>query len=158
MFTTGHRVGHGGLAFPTRRSSGSGASCFYLIIHRAGDPFHPDLFGRRLCCSSQTGLTVHWGDLSVFGAQLTAGRCRRLPDHVSAVCQNRFDKKAYEKPGRDWRASPWQTLPPLFVLPIIAPALIGRRLFGFTLSYDEFARTLADAGSYNTLPARRFYG
>jgi putative spermidine/putrescine transport system permease protein len=25
-------------------------------------------------------------------------------------------------------------------------------LFGFTLSYDEFARTLLAAGSYNTLP------
>jgi len=25
-------------------------------------------------------------------------------------------------------------------------------LFGFTLSYDEFARTLLTAGSYNTLP------
>ena len=38
------------------------------------------------------------------------------------------------------------------VLPIIAPRLIGVALFGFTLSYDEFARTLLTAGSYNTLP------
>lgn len=38
------------------------------------------------------------------------------------------------------------------VLPIIAPSLIGVALFGFTLSYDEFARTLLTAGSYNTLP------
>jgi putative spermidine/putrescine transport system permease protein len=30
--------------------------------------------------------------------------------------------------------------------------LIGVALFGFTLSYDEFARTLLTAGSYNTLP------
>ena len=38
------------------------------------------------------------------------------------------------------------------VLPIIAPSLIGIALFGFTLSYDEFARTLMTAGSFNTLP------
>ena len=33
-----------------------------------------------------------------------------------------------------------------------APSLIGVALFGFTLSYDEFARTLLTSGSYNTLP------
>jgi putative spermidine/putrescine transport system permease protein len=38
------------------------------------------------------------------------------------------------------------------VLPMIAPSLVGVGLFGFTLSYDEFARTLMTAGSYNTLP------
>jgi len=41
-------------------------------------------------------------------------------------------------------------------LPIIAPSLIGVALFGFTLSYDEFARTLLTAGSYNTLPLEIF--
>ena len=43
-----------------------------------------------------------------------------------------------------------------FILPIIAPSLIGVALFGFTLSYDEFARTLLTAGSYNTLPLEIF--
>ena len=42
------------------------------------------------------------------------------------------------------------------VLPIIAPSLLGVALFGFTLSYDEFARTLMTAGSYNTLPLEIF--
>ena len=32
------------------------------------------------------------------------------------------------------------------------PSLIGVGLFGFTLSYDEFARTLMTAGTFNTLP------
>jgi putative spermidine/putrescine transport system permease protein len=41
-------------------------------------------------------------------------------------------------------------------LPIIGPSLIGVALFGFTLSYDEFARTLLTAGSYNTLPLEIF--
>ena len=35
---------------------------------------------------------------------------------------------------------------------MIAPSLIGVGLFGFTLSYDEFARTLLTSGTYNTLP------
>jgi len=42
------------------------------------------------------------------------------------------------------------------VIPIIAPSLIGVALFGFTLSYDEFARTLLTSGSYNTLPLEIF--
>ena len=42
------------------------------------------------------------------------------------------------------------------MLPIIAPSLIGVALFGFTLSYDEFARTLLTSGSYNTLPLEIF--
>ena len=37
-------------------------------------------------------------------------------------------------------------------MPIIAPSLIGIALFGFTLSYDEFGRTLLTAGVYNSLP------
>ena len=39
---------------------------------------------------------------------------------------------------------------------MIAPSLLGVALFGFTLSYDEFARTLLTAGSYNTLPLEIF--
>ena len=52
---------------------------------------------------------------------------------------------------RDLGATPWQTVRHV-VLPIIAPSLIGVGLFGFTLSYDEFARTLMAAGTFNTLP------
>ncbi len=38
----------------------------------------------------------------------------------------------------------------------MGPSLIGVALFGFTLSYDEFARTLLTSGSYNTLPLEIF--
>ena len=67
---------------------------------------------------------------------------------------NRFDK-TYEEAARDLGATSWQTVRHV-VLPIIAPSLIGVALFGFTLSYDEFARTLLTAGSYNTLPLEIF--
>jgi putative spermidine/putrescine transport system permease protein len=63
---------------------------------------------------------------------------------------NRFDR-SYEEAARDLGATPWQTIR-FVVLPIIAPSVIGIALFGFTLSYDEFARTLMTAGSFNTLP------
>ncbi|UEM05703.1 ABC transporter permease [Skermanella rosea] len=63
---------------------------------------------------------------------------------------NRFNR-AYEEAARDLGATPWQTIR-FVVLPIIAPSVIGIALFGFTLSYDEFARTLMTAGSFNTLP------
>jgi putative spermidine/putrescine transport system permease protein len=63
---------------------------------------------------------------------------------------NRFNK-AYEAAAIDMGASAWQTFR-LVVLPLILPSLIGVGLFGFTLSYDEFARTLMTAGTFNTLP------
>jgi len=37
-------------------------------------------------------------------------------------------------------------------VPIIAPSLVGVALFGFTLSYDEIARTSQSVGALNTLP------
>ena len=63
---------------------------------------------------------------------------------------NRFDR-SYEEAARDLGATSWQTIRHV-VLPILAPSLVGVGLFGFTLSYDEFARTLMTAGSFNTLP------
>ncbi len=67
---------------------------------------------------------------------------------------NRFDK-SYEEAAKDLGASNWQTIR-YVVLPIIAPSLIGVALFGFTLSYDEFARTLMTSGVKNTLPLEIF--
>src|SRR3954447_25471739 len=65
---------------------------------------------------------------------------------------NRFNR-AWEEAARDQGASPWQSFRHV-VLPIILPSVIGIALFGFTLSYDEFARTLLTAGSSNTLPLK----
>ena len=67
---------------------------------------------------------------------------------------NRFDP-AYEEAARDLGASPWQVLRHV-LLPIVGPSLIGVGLFGFTLSFDEFARTLMAAGVHNTLPLEIF--
>ena len=63
---------------------------------------------------------------------------------------NRFDRRL-EEAARDLGASPWQSLR-FVVLPLIAPSLVGVGLFGFSLSYDEFARTILASGVDNTLP------
>lgn len=63
---------------------------------------------------------------------------------------NRFNK-SYEEAARDLGASSWQNFR-YVVLPIIAPSLIGVSLFGFTLSYDELARSTQAIGGPNTLP------
>jgi putative spermidine/putrescine transport system permease protein len=38
------------------------------------------------------------------------------------------------------------------ILPIILPSVIGIGLFGFTLSWDELARSSQSLGGLNTLP------
>ena len=63
---------------------------------------------------------------------------------------NRFNP-AYEEAARDLGATPWQTFR-YVILPIIAPSLVGVALFGFTLSWDEIARSSQAVGSENTLP------
>ena len=67
---------------------------------------------------------------------------------------NRFDK-SYEEAARDLGASPWQVIR-YVIIPIIGPSLVGVGLFGFTLSFDEFARSLLSIGSKNTLPLEIF--
>ena len=138
----------GGLAFRTR-FKGSGA-LFYLTIASLVIPSILVSLGVGLVFD-RLGLKVHWAS-SGFGAQLTW----TLPFGLLvmfAVC-NRFDR-SYEEAARDQGATAWQTFAHV-VLPIIAPSVIGVALFGFSLSYDEFARTLLTAGSYNTLPLEIF--
>ena len=63
---------------------------------------------------------------------------------------NRFNP-AYEEAASDLGASPWQSFKHV-VLPLIAPSLVGVGMFGFTLSWDEIARTSQAIGDVNTLP------
>ncbi|GGG74897.1 ABC transporter permease [Salipiger pallidus] len=138
----------GGLAF-RKRFAGSGV-LFYLIIASLVIPSILISLGVGLIFN-QLGLRVHWAT-SGFGSQLTW----TLPFGLLIMFAvfNRFDK-SYEEAARDQGASAGQTITHV-VLPIIAPSLIGVGLFGFTLSYDEFARTLLTSGSYNTLPLEIF--
>jgi putative spermidine/putrescine transport system permease protein len=134
----------GGLAF--RKKFAGSAILFQLVIASLVIPSILVSLGVGLMFS-QSGLGVHWAT-SGLGSQLTW----TLPFGLLIMFAvfNRFNS-AYEEAARDQGATPWQTIRHV-VLPIIAPSLIGVALFGFTLSYDEFARTLLTAGSYNTLP------
>jgi putative spermidine/putrescine transport system permease protein len=85
---------------------------------------------------------------SALGAQLTW----TLPFGllIMFAVLSRFNR-AFEEAGRDLGASNWQIFW-MVVVPILLPGIIGVALFGFTLSYDEFPRTLLTAGAQNTLP------
>jgi putative spermidine/putrescine transport system permease protein len=85
---------------------------------------------------------------SGLGAQLTW----TLPFGllITFAIFNRFDRR-YEEAARDLGATPWQSFAHV-VLPIIAPSVIGIGLFGFTLSWDEVARSSQAMGDVNTLP------
>jgi putative spermidine/putrescine transport system permease protein len=100
---------------------------------------------------SQSGIDADWWS-SAFGAQLTW----TLPFGLLIMFAvfNRFDRR-WEEAARDLGATRWQGFRHV-VLPIILPSVIGIALFGFTLSWDEFARTLLTAGSDNTLPLEIF--
>jgi len=63
---------------------------------------------------------------------------------------NRFNR-SYEEAARDLGANELVTFWEV-VIPIILPSLVGVGLLGFTLSYDEFARSALVMGEFNTLP------
>ncbi len=63
---------------------------------------------------------------------------------------NRFDS-SLEEAARDMGADEWTVFKEV-TLPLITPGVVAAGLFGFTLSYDEFARTTLLAGEFNTLP------
>ena len=133
-----------GFAF-RRRFPGNGA-LFYLAVASLIVPSILVSLGIGLLFNI-VGFEPTWYS-SALGAHLTW----TLPFGLLIVFAifNRFNP-AYEEAARDLGATPWQTVRHV-VLPILLPSLIGVGLFGFTLSYDEFARTLMTAGSFNTLP------
>lgn len=133
-----------GLAF--RRKFPGATPLFYLTVASLVVPSIIISLGIGVVFS-QSGLQPAWYS-SAFGAHLTW----TLPFGVLIMFAvfNRFSP-AYEEAARDLGATSWQTFRHV-VLPMILPSLVGVGLFGFTLSYDEFARTLMTSGTYNTLP------
>jgi putative spermidine/putrescine transport system permease protein len=93
------------------------------------------------------GLRTNWYT-SALGAHLTW----TLPFGllIMFAVLSRFDR-ALEEAARDLGASNAMILWTV-VLPILLPGMIAVALFGFTLSYDEFPRTMVAVGPRNTLP------
>ncbi|QHI97866.1 ABC transporter permease subunit [Xylophilus rhododendri] len=90
--------------------------------------------------------------LGLFSSALGAHLTWTLPFGLLTMFAvfNRFNP-AYEEAARDLGATPWQGFVHV-VLPLIAPPVIGVGMFGFTLSWDEIARTSQAIGDVNTLP------
>lgn len=133
-----------GMAF-RRRFSGA-TFVFYLAIASLIMP--GILVGLGIGLTFQLfGIQTTWFT-SALGAQLTW----TLPFGllIMFAVLSRFNR-AFEEAGRDLGASNWQIFW-MVVVPILLPGIIGVALFGFTLSYDEFPRTLLTAGAQNTLP------
>ena len=133
-----------GLAF--RRKFVGATPLFYLTVASLVVPSIIVSLGIGVLFQ-QIGVRPAWFS-SAYGAHLTW----TLPFGVLIMFAvfNRFSP-SYEEAARDLGASACQTFAHV-VLPMIAPSLIGVGLFGFSLSYDEFARTLMTSGSSNTLP------
>ena len=133
-----------GLAF-RRRFLGSGP-VFYLAIISLVMP--GILVSLGIGQMFQTiGIRPHWM-ISGLGAHLSW----KLPFGllIMFAVLNRFDG-SWEEAARDAGATPVGVLR-YVTLPILYPGLIAVALFGLTLSYDEFPRSLLAVGTKNTLP------
>ena len=134
----------GGLAY--RRRFPGATTLFYIVI---ASWVMPSVVVRLGIGSmfEMLGIERTWYS-SALGAHLTW----TLPFGLLIMLAvfNRFNP-AYEEAARDLGAGGWQTVR-YIVVPIIAPSLVGVALFGFTLSYDEIARTSQSVGALNTLP------
>lgn len=100
----------------------------------------------------QSALEGYGSSLGLFTSALGAHLTWTLPFGLLIMFAifNRFNP-AYEEAARDLGATPWQTFRHV-VLPLIAPSVVGIGMFGFTLSWDEIARTSQAIGDVNTLP------
>lgn len=100
-----------------------------------------------------SGLLESYGTaMGLFTSALGAHLTWTLPFGLLIMLAvfNRFNP-AYEEAASDLGATPWQSFRHV-VLPLIAPSLVGVGMFGFTLSWDEIARTSQAIGDVNTLP------
>jgi putative spermidine/putrescine transport system permease protein len=133
-----------GLGF-RRRFPGSGF-VFYMAI---ASLVLPGLFvGLGVSLVFQLlGWTTDWRVSGLF-TQLTWTLPFGLLVMISVI--GRFNR-SWEEAATDLGATAWKRTREV-TLPILLPGIIGVALFGFTLSYDEFPRTVLTAGSVNTLP------
>jgi len=101
---------------------------------------------------AESALEGYTTSLGLFTSGLGAHLTWTLPFGLLIMFAvfNRFSP-AYEEAARDQGATPWQAFAHV-VLPMIAPSVIGVGMFGFTLSWDEIARSSQAIGDLNTLP------
>jgi len=152
-----------GLAY--RKKLPGGTLLFYLVVASLIMPsiivsLGIGLMFRLFDAGLKAWLEAYWpaaldgytSALSMFTSGLGAQMTWTLPFGLLIMFAvfNRFNP-AYEEAARDLGATPWQSLRHV-VLPLIGPSLVGIGMFGFTLSWDEIARSSQAMGDLNTLP------
>jgi len=152
-----------GLAY--RKRLPGGAALFYVVVASLIMPsiivsLGIGLMFRLLDSGIKVALEAHWPSaldgygtaLGMFTSGLGAQLTWTLPFGLLIMFAvfNRFNP-AYEEAACDLGATPWQSLRHV-VLPLIGPSLVGIGMFGFTLSWDEIARSSQAMGDLNTLP------
>lgn len=152
-----------GLAY--RKRLPGGTPLFYVVVASLIMPsiivsLGIGLMFRLLDTGLKAGLEAWWPaaaetfttTLGLYSSGLGAQLTWTLPFGLLIMFAvfNRFDG-AYEEAARDLGATPWQSFRHV-VLPLIAPSLVGVGMFGFTLSWDEIARSSQAMGDLNTLP------
>ena len=152
-----------GLAY--RKKLPGGSTLFYVVVASLIMPsiivsLGIGLMFRLIDTGLKTWLETHAPEmaegytslLGLFTSGLGAQLTWTLPFGLLIMFAvfNRFSP-AYEEAARDLGATPWQSLRHV-VLPLIGPSLVGVGMFGFTLSWDEIARSSQALGDLNTLP------
>ena len=99
------------------------------------------------CLSNSLGITRAWWGTSFVAHVLYTFPFAFL---VMLAIFNRFDRSV-EEAAWSLGVSPVRTFRKI-TLPLIFPGVLSAMLFAFTLSYDEFPRTLFTAGGAQTLP------
>lgn len=164
MFLTMFMSVLAGLAF--RKKLRGGDALFYITVASLIMPSIIVSLGIglqfRLLDSGIKSLFEAWGmteslenfgtSLGLFTSAMGAHLTWTLPFGLLIMFAvfNRFNP-AYEEAAEDLGATPWQTFKHV-VFPLIAPSVVGVGMFGFTLSWDEIARTSQAIGDVNTLP------
>jgi putative spermidine/putrescine transport system permease protein len=97
--------------------------------------------------AQRLGIDRHWWSTSFVAHVLYTFPFAFL---VMLAIFNRFDRSV-EEAAWSLGVSPIRTFRKV-TLPLIFPGVLSALLFAFTLSYDEFPRTLFTAGSRQTLP------
>jgi len=164
MFLTMFMSVLAGLAF--RKKLRGGDALFYITVASLIMPSIIVSLGIglqfRLIDSGIKSLFEAWGmteslenfgtSLGLFTSAMGAHLTWTLPFGLLIMFAvfNRFNP-AYEEAAEDLGATPWQAFKHV-VFPLIAPSVVGVGMFGFTLSWDEIARTSQAIGDVNTLP------
>ncbi len=138
----------GVMAAQAFRKRFAGASVvFYLIVLGMMVPGVLTGLGTSLLANNIIGIERHWYTTAFFTHVAYTFPFAFL---VMLAILNRFDASV-EEAAWSLGVSPWKTFRKV-TFPLIFPGVLSAMLFAFTLSFDEFPRTLFASGRDQTLP------